>query len=192
MRHKQRKLEAENRNQQLQLQLARSESDALLAEQQHREEQHRILMEQEQLKTEIEYKNRKLSTQALHTSSKYQMIEDVIKLLSGEPELARIPAIKKHIRFLRDSLRNDNEWDNFLIHFEEVNQGFLSRLKAAHPDLNANDIRFICYVYMNLNAKEISVMLNISPDATRKRKERIAQKLGLPDSTSLYSYLSAV
>ncbi|MFP9112300.1 transcriptional regulator [Flavobacterium sp. RHBU_3] len=192
MRHKQRELEAENSNQQLQLQLARSESDALLAEQHHREEQHRILLEQEQLKNEIEYKNRKLSSQALHTSGKYQMIEDVIKLLSGEPELVRIPAIKKHIRFLRDSLRNDNEWDNFLVHFEEVNQGFLSRLKAAHPDLNANDIRFICYVYMNLNAKEISVMLNISPDATRKRKERIAQKLGLPDSTSLYSYLSAV
>jgi len=90
---------------------------------------------------------------------------------------------------LRNSLNADNEWAGFLTHFEEVNQGFLTRLKTSHPELTANDIRFICYVYMNLSAKEIAGMLNISLDACRKRKERISQKIGLKDSTALYSYL---
>jgi hypothetical protein len=161
----------------------------LLQEKAFREQQHEILLEKQLLKNEIEYKNRKLSSQALYTSGKYQMIEEVIGLLSDQPEVAQIPAVKKHIRFLRNSLHNDNEWESFLIHFEEVNHGFLTRLKAAHPDLTANDIRFICYVYMNLNAKEIAGMLNISLDAGRKRKERIAQKMGLKDSTALFSYL---
>lgn len=189
MRHRQKKLIAENNQQVMALKLARQESEALLQEKVFQEKQHEILLEQELLKNEIEYKNRKLSSQALYTSGKYQMIEEVIGLLSDQPEVAQIPAVKKHIRFLRNSLNNDNEWESFLIHFEEVNHGFLTRLKAAHPDLTANDIRFICYVYMNLNAKEIAGMLNISLDAGRKRKERIAHKLGLKDSTSLFSYL---
>ncbi|KGO87034.1 hypothetical protein Q765_07415 [Flavobacterium rivuli WB 3.3-2 = DSM 21788] len=189
MRHKQKKLIAENNQQEMALQLVRQESDALLQEKNFREKQDEILMEKELLKNEIEHKNRKLSSQALYTSGKYQMIEDVIGLLSDQPELAQVPAVKKHIRFLRNSLNNDNEWAGFLTHFEEVNHGFLTRLKTAHPDLTANDIRFICYVYMNLNAKEIAGMLNISLDACRKRKERISQKMGLKDSSALYSHL---
>lgn len=192
IRHQQKKLLSENRQQQLELELTKKESEALLTEKKFKDEQHETLLEQERLKNEIEYKNRKLSSQALVVTGKYQMIEDVISLLSEQPELTDIPAVKKHIRFLRNSLKPDNEWENFLTHFEEVNQGFLIRLKAAHPALTANDIRFICYVYMNLNAKEIATMLNISLDAGRKRKERIAQKLGLPDSTALYSYLSEI
>ncbi|MXN90699.1 tetratricopeptide repeat protein [Flavobacterium sp. Sd200] len=189
MRHKQKKLIAENSQQVMALRLAKQESEALQQEKLFQQKQHEIILEKELLKNEIEHKNRKLSSQALYTSGKYQMIEDVVKLLNDIPEIAQLPVVKKHIRFLRNSLNSDNEWEGFLTHFEEVNHGFLTRLKAAHPDLNANDIRFICYVYMNLNAKEIAAMLNISLDAGRKRKERISQKLGLKDSSMLFSYL---
>ena len=189
MKHKQKKHIAENNQQVVALKLARQESEALLQEKLFQEKQHEVLLEKELLKNEIEHKNRKLSSQALYTSGKYQMIEEVIGLLSDQPEVSQIPAVKKHIRFLRNSLNNDNEWAGFLTHFEEVNHGFLTRLRSAHPDLTANDIRFLCYVYMNLNAKEIAGMLNISLDACRKRKERISQKMGLKDSSALYSYL---
>jgi len=192
MKHKQKKLIAENNQQLLALELVQKESESLLQEKKFREEQHEILLEQERLKNEIEYKNRQLSSKALYTSGKYQMIEEVIGLLSDQPEVAEIPAVTKHIRYLRNSLNTTDEWETFLTHFEEVNQGFLSRLKSVHTNLTANDIRFICYVYMNLNAKEIATMLNISLDAGRKRKERIAQKIGLEDSTSLYAYLSGI
>lgn len=192
MKHREKKLIAENNHKELALQLALQESEALLKEKQFHEKQHEILLEQEKLKNEIEYKNRKLSSKALHASGKYQMIEDVIGMLSNEAEVVKLPAVQKHIRYLRNSLHANDEWEGFLIHFEEVNQGFLTRLKNLHPNLNANDIRFICYVYMNLNAKEIAAMLNISQDAGRKRKERVAQKIGLQDSTSLYAYLSGI
>ena len=192
VKHKQKKLIAENNQQLLALKLAATQGEALLQEKQFKEKQYEILLEQEQLKNEIENKNRKLSSKALYTSGKYQMIKDIIGMLSDQPEVAEIPAVKKHIRYLRNSLNIDNEWAGFLTHFEEVNQGFLTRLKTAHPELTANDIRFICYVYMNLNAKEIADMLNISLDACRKRKERVSQKLGLKDSSLLFSYLYGI
>lgn len=192
IKHKQKKLIAENTSQMLELELEKKKIDSLLQEQQFREQQTETLLEQERLKNEIEYKNRKLSSKALYMSGKDQLIEEIVGLLEGQPEVAKVPAVRNHIRYLKNTLKTDNEWDTFLTHFEEVNQGFLMRLKTLNPSLTANDIRFICYVYMNLSAKEIATMLNISLDACRKRKERVALKLGLPDSTALYRYLSGI
>jgi tetratricopeptide (TPR) repeat protein len=189
MRHKQKKLLAENNQQLLALELEKKKSQSLLLEKQLAEEQHQSLLEQQHLKEEIEYRNRQLSSKALYMSGKNQLIEDFTATLSQQPEAEKIPGLAKQIRTLKNSLRADNEWDNFLVHFEEVNHGFLTRLRTRHADLTSNDVRFICYVYMNLNAKETASMLNISLDACRKRKERVSSKLGLEDNTLLYSYL---
>jgi len=93
---------------------------------------------------------------------------------------------------LKSHLKNDSEWESFLTHFEEVNHGFLKALKQKHPDLSSNDIRFLSYEYINLSTKEISLLLNITPEACRKRKERIADKMGLPDNSDLYNYISGI
>lgn len=87
---------------------------------------------------------------------------------------------------------HDNEWETFLTHFEEVNHKFLQNLREKHPDLNSNDIRFISYVYINLSTKEIALMLNITPEACRKRRERISRKLGLSENSDLYEYISGL
>lgn len=191
-KQKQRKRIAEANEQLVTLELEKEKSDNLLLEKQFREEQTNALLEQERLKSEIEYKNRKLSVNALYLSRKNENIDEMLRLLSNLPETAKDQSVRNHISFLKKDMRTDNEWESFVTHFEEVNQGFLSRLKSRHTDLTVNDIRFICYVFMNLSSKEIASMLSITLDACRKRKERIATKLGLPDSGNLYGYLSGI
>ena len=93
---------------------------------------------------------------------------------------------------MKGLIKSDNEWEDFIKHFEEVNQGFLSDVKEKHPELNANDLRFISYVYMNLTTKEIAAILSITAGACRKRKERISKKMNLTDSSKLYDYLSTI
>jgi len=192
IKHKQKKLLAETNEQLVTLELEKEKSDNLLLEKQYREEQTNALLEQEKLKNEIEYKNRKLSVNALYLSRKNENIDEMLRLLSNLPEAAKDQSVRNHISFLKKDMRTDNEWESFITHFEEVNQGFLARLKNKHTDLTVNDIRFICYVFMNLSSKEIASMLSITLDACRKRKERIATKLGLADSGNLYSYLSSI
>lgn len=149
------------------------------------------LLEQEQLKNEIEIKNRKLSAKALYLSDRNDLIEEIVAYLSKKPQLAKDPTLANHIRSLKANLRTDNEWDNFITHFEEVNHGFLHRLKAQHPQLTANDIRFIAYIYMNLSIKEISAILNITIVACKKRKERLCAKMDIPKDVDLFDYISA-
>lgn len=191
-KQKQKQVQAEGNEKIMALQLEKEKNENLLLEQQIKEKETTALLEQERLKSEIESRNRKLSAKALYLSGRNELIEDILSSISGTTEISKNPEIAGHIKTLKTHLKTNDEWDSFLTHFEEVNQGFLNRLKTAHPSLNANDIRFLAYIYMNLSTKEIASMLNVTAEACRKRKERLATKMDLPDSTTLYDYLSFI
>lgn len=192
IKHKQNKLIAERSEKILSLELEKKRSDNLLLEKQIIEKETNALLEQERLKNEIELRNRKLSAKALYLSGRNQMIEEVLSDLSHLPQLAKDASVVSHIKTLKDHLKTDAEWDSFITHFEQVNQSFLNKLKEKHPRLTANDIRFISYIYMNLSSKEIASLLNVTPEACRKRKERISAKMELPENVNLYDYLAAL
>lgn len=192
IKHKQNKLIAERSEKILSLELEKERSDNLLLEKQIIEKETNALLEQERLKNEIELRNRKLSAKALYLSGRNQMIEEVLSDLSQLPQLSKDASVVSHIKTLKNHLKTDAEWDSFITHFEEVNQSFLNKLKEKHPGLTANDIRFISYIYMNLSSKEIASLLNVTPEACRKRKERISAKMELPENVNLYDYLASL
>lgn len=192
VKNRQKQLMAERNEKQMALELEREKNENLELERQIADKETAALLEQERLKTEIEVRNRKLSAKALYLSGRNDLIEDVVNSLAGNPALANNPALAQHIRSLKNHVKNNDEWDSFLTHFEEVNHALLEKLKARHVALTANDFRFIAYIYMNLSNKEIATMLNITPEACRKRKERLAHKMNLPEETSLYDYLMLV
>ena len=141
---------------------------------------------------ELEKKNRKLATRALQLSNKNEVIEEVVKMVNTLPEVSKNEVLKKNILDLKIQLKNENQLESFFTHFEEANPEFILRLQQKHPDLNPNEIRFITYVLMNLNNKEIASLLNITPQSSRKRKERISKKLNIPEGESLFGYLTSI
>lgn len=160
-------------------------TDALL-------EQERLKVEEERLKNEIESRNKKIFAKALHLSGRNELIEETLDYLSKRPKYSKDVTLASYVQSLKQHLSADNDWDDFIAHFEEVNSGFLSRLKTAHPSLTVSDIRFIAYMYMNLSAKEIAFILNITPLASQKRKERLAAKMEIPKEQDLYDYIASL
>jgi hypothetical protein len=149
-------------------------------------------LELENLNNSIAEKNRKLSAKALYLSGRNELIQEVINSLSEIPEITKNKDVSKGMSSLKNYIKTDNEWDDFIAYFEMVNPAFLSTLKEMHPNLTAKDIRFICYVYMNLDAKELSVIFNITPDACRRREKRLLQKMNLNTDESLFDYLLSI
>lgn len=143
-----------------------------------------------ELEGELESKNRKLTARALNMATRNEILLDIMKILNENTELTTRDDIQKIVHELKMQVKKDAGWKDFLIHFEEANYGFLKTLKEKHPKLNTNDIRFLSYLYMNLSIKEIASMFNITPDACRKRKERIGKKMGLQNTSFLYDYIS--
>ena len=172
------------------LELQKKEQENRLLEQQLKEKEAFALMEQAQLKNEIDQRNRELSAKAIYLANKNDLLSKIIKNLEQNTKLKDPALIKTQVKELKQLLKNEDEWNRFIIHFESVNQGFIANLKKLHPTLNANDIRFISYIYMNLSSKEIASVFNITPQAFRKRKERISKKLNIDSSSLLYNYLA--
>lgn len=185
LKHKQRKKIVE-------LELEREKNETLLNAQKHQEKEALVLLERELLKNELDVKNRELTAKALYLSSKNELIEEIVQSISKNTQIENNALLKKQINDLKKHLKKDRQWDSFFIHFEEVNQGFLNKLRAQHPELTPGDIRFITFLYMNLSYKEIASLLNITPQSCRKRKERISKKMNLSSNTSLHVYLSNI
>ena len=188
IKNRQNKLIAERNREIIEFKLQKEIDDNLLLK---RKEEIAVL-EQQRLIKEIELNNQKISAKALYSSGRNQLLQDIVASLSAVPELSKNKTLINHVRALKNHLKVDSDWDDFILHFESVNQGFLKKLKEKHPGLTANDIRYISYVYMNLSTKEIATMLNITLEACRKRKERIVNRLGLSEDISLIDYLSSI
>ena len=192
IKSKQRKLIHTRSQELMSLALEKEKSDKALLKKKLKEEESRAILEEERLKNEIEARNRKLSAKALHLLERNEMLTSLVNDLEASQGVQQQTRLQAYIKKLKSLVRSDKEWEQFTRHFEEVNQGFLSEIKDRHPELNANDLRFISYVYMNLTTKEISNILNITDSACRKRKERISRKMDLDDSSKLHNYLSDI
>ena len=153
------------------------------------EKERSALLEQERLQSEIELKNQKILSKTIYQSGRNQLLKDVLESLSSVPQLSQNGELIDHIQALKAHLKTDNDWNHYVRHFDAVNQGFIKKLTTKHPNLTTTDIRYISYVFMNLDTKEIATMLNITPAACRKRKERIEKRLQLPKGMSLNAYL---
>ena len=153
------------------------------------EKEKTIILEKERLQNEIQLRNQRILSRSVYSARKNKLLQDLIASFTSIPNFKNNNLLAKKIEELNQHIKMDEDWDNYVRHFEEVNQGFIKRLTAKHQNLTTTDIRYISYLYMNLDTKEIANMLNITPVACRKRKERIEKKINLPNNQSLNSYL---
>lgn len=166
----------------------KEKKERLLSEKQLEVVKGHALLKQEQLKNEIAEKNRELAAKALHLTNRNKLVRDIIDSLENN-NIVKNRETAQQIRMIKNFLKTDNHSEDFIKHFESVNPSFLKKLKGRYPELNANDVRFLCYIFMNLSLKEISIIFNITYDASKKRNNRIMNKMRLDKNISLYDYL---
>lgn len=150
-------------------------------------------LQNEKLANEVVYKNKELAESTMH------LVERSDALTKVKEELQRLyktnPAnsdIKKAMSLLTEIERNNSDWDRFAASFDEVNNGFLKKLKARYPVLTVNDLKLCAYLQLKMSSKEIAQLLNISIRGVEIGRYRLRKKLGLTTDTSLYDFLESV
>ena len=143
-----------------------------------------------QIKLELEQKNKEILTNAMVLSNKNELLTNleqlVSKLKDNNPDNKE--TVKKIQSLLRDSVNQESIWTDFKVHFEKVHQNFFSKLKVEHNDLSQNDLRLAAYLKIGLQNKEIANILFITPESVRKRKQRLREKLSL-SSQDIVEYI---
>jgi len=88
---------------------------------------------------------------------------------------------------------NDNKlWDDFKLHFEQTNPAFLRQLSAIYPSLTPIDLKYCCYLKMNMSNDDIKNILGINQESVRTHKYRLKRKMLLPADLDLRTYLKSV
>ncbi|SMD34569.1 hypothetical protein SAMN04488029_2081 [Reichenbachiella faecimaris] len=146
-----------------------------------------------ELTLELEHKKRELASYAINFVQKNTLFGELkvrmteLQKIMG-PESAK--EIKQIKRLIEDNHRADKEWENFKLRFEEVHEDFFKNLTAKFPDLGNAEIKLCALLRLNLNLKESSHILGISPDSVKTARHRLRKKLGLNTEDNLVQFLT--
>ncbi|WP_298898877.1 hypothetical protein [uncultured Psychroserpens sp.] len=142
--------------------------------------------EREKLDASLEFKEKELTTHALHLVHKNEVLLDLksqLKELKSGPENSR--NYQKVINTINLDINNDSNWEQFRTYFEDVHKDFNSKVMKTYPDVSTNDLRLMALLKMNLSSKEIANILNISAEGVKKARYRLRKKLQLTTEDSL-------
>jgi DNA-binding CsgD family transcriptional regulator len=156
-----------------------------------------IQLQKEKLQAEVSFKNQELASTTMHLFKRGKLLAklkeellEAIKKLQGDNSHGDFG---KLVKMINEAEKQDADWEQFAIHFDEVHNNFLANLKSRYPELTPADLKICAYIKMNLSSKEMAQLLNISLKGVEVARYRLRKKLGIPGAqTSLYDYLSSV
>lgn len=92
---------------------------------------------------------------------------------------------------LLERINDSKEWAAFMIEFNLLYPSFYERLQElTSVALTKSELRMAALIRLNLTNKEISDLLNVSLEAVKKAKYRLAKKLKASDDTHAINLVS--
>lgn len=155
-----------------------------------------IRIKNENLQDVMKRKERELALSTMHVIQKNELINKMkseLRKLQGETSDRSIKdKAAEIIRKVAKDVDNRSEWRTFELHFEQVHEEFILRLKERFPDLSSRELRLCVYLKMNLSSKEIANLMNISPRGVEISRYRVRKKMNLERNDSLSEFLMEV
>lgn len=154
-----------------------------------------ISLQNEKLTAEVRFKNKELATATMYLLHRGKVLAHIKEeLLTAIKKAAPLPepAFRKVLRLFEEAENNDEDWEQFSRHFDEVHNNFLYTLKRLYPDLSTTDLKLCAYLRINLTTKEIAQSLGISVRGVETSRYRLRKKLELAADKNLYDFLLAV
>lgn len=150
--------------------------------------------EEDRLNAELERSKKELAIAALHFTNYQKRNEELLV------EIKRlIPYINKEGMEIIRKIVNDNKSNcenDFLNIFEsqlrDIHAHFYDRIDIKHPELTPTEKKICTFLKMNLNTKEIAVLLRSTPASIEVIRAKIRKKLGIGHHDSLTGYIAGI
>ena len=176
------------------------EKEQAFAEEALKAEQEIIRLRNEKLEaenqknlTELEGKTRELASIAMQITYKNELLNQVKqKLIRVSGKMLHLESkqqVNELIKTLEKDLLTREDWEKFEIHFDQVHEDFLKKIRKQFPQLTPKDLRLCAYLKMNLSSKEIAPILNISVRGVEISRYRLRKKMDLPRDANLNDFM---
>lgn len=144
----------------------------------------------DKLQTELDLKNDQLTTTAMQLIKNNDFIKEIKdKIGSSLNKKNTEKKLSSIMRMIDTELSNNDSWDKFEYHFDQVHSNYLKKLLEKHIKLSPREIKLAAFLRMNMSSKEISTMLNITPRSVELARYRLRKKLKLNRDQNLVEYL---
>jgi ligand-binding sensor domain-containing protein/DNA-binding CsgD family transcriptional regulator len=161
-----------------------------------RNEKEIVKLQNDKLATDVDYKNRELASATMHLVERGKVLatikEELMRLEKTTMAQGQQVDFSRVINILSGVEKNDNYWEQFVSHFDQVYSNYLTVLKARYPSLSATDLKLCAYLRMNLSSKEISQLMNISVRSVEIARYRLRKKLQLVTDENLSDFLIGI
>ncbi|MBP6430211.1 MAG: hypothetical protein KA319_00410 [Ferruginibacter sp.] len=152
-----------------------------------------VELQNEQLINEVMFKNKELADASMH------LVERNDALIKVKNELQQLYKktggnhdVKKTIGLVNGIEKNNSNWEQFAIHFNEINNNVLKKMKAKFPNLTNTDLKVCAYLQLKLSSKEIAQLMNISVKGVELSRYRLRKKLQLSSDQNLNDFLNEI
>jgi len=140
----------------------------------------------------IEIKNNELNHKAIQLANYVDFQKSVNSKLELLIEKVENIEAKDIISKLIDKIKINeklNPLDTLRQQFIEINNNFTSNLLSKHPNITPAELKLCMLLRLNLNTKEIAVLVFQTYDSVRVSRTRLREKLQLDASENLPNYL---
>jgi DNA-binding CsgD family transcriptional regulator len=146
-------------------------------------------LQEEKHRQELELSNRKLATLAMQIMNKNEVLREIETRLNSSTDNTNL---RKVNNLIKTSFNFDKNWEMLKRHFEKVHPGFFSGLKKKHPLLTDYDLRLAAYLKIHLTTKEIAQIINVTPAAINKSRQRLRKKMGIAAEVDFVDYFNSI
>ena len=152
-------------------------------------------LEQMQLKDDIDFKNRELTTNVMYLVKKNELLGFITEKLQNSKSKFT-PANRKKVEGIIINLQKNVDkdiWKVFEKRFREVHQDFYDKLVEKFPHLTEKDKKLCALIKLNLNTKEISSLTHLNVNSIEVARTRLRKKLNISNTDiSLNTFLSGL
>ncbi len=97
--------------------------------------------------------------------------------------------LRSMLKQLRKTDKTQELWKDFETRFNELNDGFISKLVSRYPNLTPVEIRMCAMLRLQLSSKDIADLTNRSYRTIEYTRTNIRQKVGLKPGQNLTSHI---
>ena len=150
-------------------------------------------LQEEQLERDLRHVNNLLAASTMNLVVKNEFIESIKEDLNEVKQLGKDKRTKKAlediVKGIDSTLRLQEDWEQFQLHFDKVHGDFLTRLRDEYFDLSPNEQKLCALLRLNLNTKEISNLMSISLRGVEVARYRLRKKLMLQKGQNLSKFI---
>ncbi|PKQ63894.1 hypothetical protein BZG02_07745 [Labilibaculum filiforme] len=152
-----------------------------------------VQLRNDKLRGEVEFKTRELAGSTMNIIHKNEVLSysvgELKKALKKIKDPTALVQVRQLMKTIDAEFNSDQDWEQFEMHFDQVHEDFLKRLRAEYPQLTPKDLRICAYLRMNLSTKEIAPLMNISVRGVEISRYRLRKKFNITRDENLIDFI---